>query len=66
MGMRILVFYPEDGEVYPIRNFGGALAAQALAQRVIPRRDYLECSSAAEQRGVISNMGVSFDYFLGP
>ena len=38
-----------------VRNSSGALAAQALAQRVKPRRNYLECNPAAEQRGIISN-----------
>jgi len=32
--------------VNPVRNSSGALAAQALAQRVKPRQNYLKCSPA--------------------
>ncbi len=39
----------------PVRNFSGALAAQALAQRVKPNRNYLECNPAGDKRGIISN-----------
>jgi hypothetical protein len=39
----------------PVRNFRGALAAQALAQRVKPPPEFLKCNLAAEQRGNISN-----------
>jgi hypothetical protein len=33
-------------KVNPVRNSSGALAAQALAQRVKPCRNYLECNPA--------------------
>jgi len=41
--------------VYPVRNSSGALAAQALAQRVKPGRNYSKYTPAAEQRAIISN-----------
>jgi tRNA(fMet)-specific endonuclease VapC len=41
--------------VNPVRNSSGALASQALAQRVKPRRNYLKSNPSAEQRGIISN-----------
>jgi hypothetical protein len=55
------------GLVNPVRNSSGALAAQALAQRVKPRPAYrqaggiiLKPNPAAEQRGIISN-GVNLE-----
>jgi len=41
--------------VNAVRNSSGALAAQALAQRVKPRTNYSKYTPAAEQRGIISN-----------
>jgi hypothetical protein len=55
MGQKIQDAISRPASIDPVRNSSGALAAQALAQRVNPGEITLKSNPAAEQRDITSN-----------